>query len=98
MVEPRVQEFARKCLNRSRLLDPHGRRAGAASGSHRQHLLGAIGSPEADKAEVFLGQRHKRACGRRAGLVDPVGDGRTQGAREGGPCRRYLTWLHSREY
>jgi hypothetical protein len=60
MVKPRVQEFARKCLNRSRLLNPHGRRAGASPGSHRQHLIGAIGSPEADKAEVFLDQRHKR--------------------------------------
>jgi hypothetical protein len=67
MVKPRVQEFARKCLNRSRLLNPHGRRAGASPGSHRQHLIGAIGSPEADKAEVFLGQRHKRAVA--AGLV-----------------------------
>ena len=61
MVKSRVQELARKIHNRSRLRDPHGRRAGAAPGSHRQHLLGTIGSPEADKAEVFLGQRHKRA-------------------------------------
>jgi hypothetical protein len=41
MVELRVQELARKCHNRSRLLDPHGRCAGAAPGSHRQDTVGA---------------------------------------------------------
>src|ERR1039457_7250185 len=41
MVELRVQELARKCLNCSRLLDPHGRCAGAAPGSHRQDTVGA---------------------------------------------------------